>query len=108
MKTLSLQKMNELQGVLESSIGRTVKGVDLIDYWSSAVYYNKIQNQFLESGYDFDVVKTLSLFDEDEKDCKTFAIRANRKFSRKQWFILIAAQSQYTFSIQKIRNMVLC
>lgn len=63
--------------------------------YESAVYYNKIQNQFLKDDYDSDIVKMANFYCEIAGEPKTFNIKAYKKYTRKQWFILLFCEQQF-------------
>ncbi len=71
--------------------------------WHLAVRYNKLQNTLSDENDD-PVIKTFDLYSEQMKDIHTFAVRAKKAFTRKQWFQLLYMHQSFCTheAIQKI------
>lgn len=96
MKLISHNKHLQLKrvvGILTDKYKMLLMHDDIVtisDLWEMAVHYNKIQNQYLKEDYDPNaVVKTLITATDP---C---VIRAKKKFSRMQWFIILYMDSHY-------------
>ena len=90
-KTLSLPKQRELQALLADKMGYEINSKFLADLWQAAVYYNKLQNDFLKDEEQYQEIRSIYLYDETLGTGDRFSIRAYRNYSRKDWFLLLAA-----------------
>lgn len=72
-----------------------VKFSQIKDHWEMATYYNKFQNRCLKENDTEQVIKELSLYDHSTDDIKWYVIRANKQYTRKQYFIILLCESNY-------------
>jgi len=104
---MNLNKFSELQKLVSDVYnGHYLDYRSIKDTWSMAVYYNKLQNDFINSNDLNEVVLTVSLFNEESNNVESYTIRAKKNFSRKQWFILLVGRDMYNVSAQRLIKTV--
>ena len=73
---------------------------DIVNGWESALMYQRRQNYLLKEGQIKDTVKTL-----DFGNYKA-AVRAEEKFTRKQWFKLVIGYGEFYMKEKELRTFI--
>ena len=106
MNSITINQFDKLKKLSEAKFSHYLDYSEAKDLWSRSVYYNKLQNQFIKDNEESEVVTSLQLFDEETKEVNGFSIRANKNYSRFQWFTLLLGSSLYTYSRQQLKEIV--
>ena len=106
MSRITLNTFNQLKAVATKQFNYYIEFSEANDTWQRAVYYNKLQNQFIKDDEPGEVVQSIQLYDEETKSVKHFSVRAKKQYSRLQWFTLLLGASLCTYSRQQL-NAVL-
>jgi len=99
-------QFTELKTLSESIYNNYMTYQDCKSNWERAIYYNKLQNNFVNDGELYEVVKSTQLFNEDTKSVEYFDIKAIKQYTRKQWFIFLVGCDLYTLSSQDMRAIM--
>ena len=106
MKQITFETFNQLSAVARKQFDYNIEFSEARDMWAMSVYYNKLQNQLIADNEENEAVRSFQLFDEESKEVRSFSIRANKKYSRLQWFILLLGVSLCTLSRQQINTIL--
>ena len=96
-------QFTELKTLAETIFNNYMSYQDVKSNWERALYYNKLQNNFIKDDDLYEVVKSVLLFNRDTNAVEYFNIKAVKQYTRKQWFIFLVGCDLYTLSIQDMR-----
>jgi hypothetical protein len=103
---MNIKRYNQLKELAveigkHSTFGSYLSYSDARDLWDQAVYYNRIQNNFIKDGLGDEVVKQISAKDELTGNLGTFSIRAKKNYSRLDWFKILIANKHFFLTRQQ-------
>jgi len=99
-------QFTELKALAETIFNNYMSYQDVKSNWERAIYYNKLQNNFVNYGELYEVVTSAQLFNEDTKSVEYFNIKAVKQYTRKQWFIFLVGCDTCTQSLQDMREIM--
>ena len=99
-------QFTELKALAETIFNNDMSYQDVKSNWERAIYYNKLQNNFVNYGELYEVVTSAQLFNEDTKSVEYFNIKAVKQYTRKQWFIFLVGCDTCTQSLQDMREIM--
>ena len=106
MSRITLNTFTRLKSVAARQFDYYLEFSEGNDTWQRAVYYNKLQNQFIKDDEQGEAVTSLQLFDDETNSVKWFTIRASKNYSRLQWFTLLLGASLCTYSRQRLNAIM--
>lgn len=86
--------LKELTNVRKNKLVFPVAYSTLAEMVNAAKLYNKRNNDYLKSGYDYELFK-ITCLDEDKKEDVRITILPSKNYNTKKMFILEVLQSQY-------------
>lgn len=97
---MNLSLHNKLRAIVEDiqpnfPLKNNVKFSDIKHHWEMATYYNKYQNRCLKENDTAQVIKQLSLYHPQTDSIRQYVIRANKQYTRKQYFIILLCAANY-------------
>ena len=99
-------QFTELKALAETIFNNYMSYQDVKSNWERALYYNKLQNNFIKDDDLYEVVKSVLLFNRDTNAVEYFNIKAVKQYTRKQWFIFLVGCDTCTQSLQDMREIM--
>ena len=102
---MTQETYSQLKTVANKQFNYFLKFSEARSLWRLSIYYNKLQNQFLKDNEPEETVKIFYLYDEETKQAKRFLVKAKKKYSRLQWFVLLLGSDLCIYSRQQIKAL---
>lgn len=104
---MTLQQEKQLREIVEqlrndSHTKFRVDHFQLLNAWNNAVIYNRKQNDLIKRGDSRDIVKTFTIKCEEAGELINVSIRAEKDYSRFQWFKLLVAIDSLFYTRQLV------
>lgn len=104
---MTLQQETRLRAIIEglretSTTKFRVDHFELIRIWNNAVRFNRKQNDLLKTGDRQDIVKTFTIKCEDIDQVINVSVKADKQYSRDQWFSLLVAVDSLFYTRQLV------
>lgn len=68
---------------------------DMTAMWDYAIHLTRIQNDYLRDGMQNEATQRFLLYSAIDGSCIYRAVRAHKRYTRKQWFILLWCSENY-------------
>ena len=99
-------KLRELVNQIQDKYRLNYYNIDysfLAGIYDMAVYNRKVQNTYLKEYSEHDIVKTIKVFSECSGQVEEYNIRAKKRWTKYQWFVLLYMVDCFA-SIEQIRK----